>query len=176
MKNTNKKINISKIFNLIISTAIIIFIIYFFINYKMYIVVSGSMEPTLKTNELILIKKTNNTTTFSEGEIISFFDESFEIPITHRIIKIENNLIYTKGDYNNIVDFTPIKENQIIGKLVWHSYYLGLLYVKYKYELLILGILAIIVLNLLLYNKDNKKSKQDKKRNNLEIIYPKFDR
>lgn len=59
-------------------------------------------------------------------------------PIIHRIVKIENNIIETKGDHNekqlilsnNVynTDETSIKNEQIIGKAIFKIPYLG--YVK----------------------------------------------
>ena len=107
-----------KIKQLIILSLDIIFIIaiiYFLMNYKLYIVSSGSMEPYLKTNELILVKRHLNS--YSVGDIICYNDESMKFPITHRIINIENDNYYTKGDYNNIADFYPTNIDNIIGIL-----------------------------------------------------------
>jgi len=75
------------------------------------------------------------------GDIIIFKPNSNSLaprPIIHRIVKIQNGIIETKGDHNaeqlqqgnNIfkTDETNITENQIIGKAVFKIPYLG--YVK----------------------------------------------
>lgn len=74
---------------------------------------SGSMEPTLKVNDIILIKKENE---YYVDDIITFKDSN-EI-VTHRIIDINKEKITTKGDANNKED-KPITKNLIIGKLVF---------------------------------------------------------
>lgn len=137
-----------KIKQLIILSLDIIFIIaiiYFLMNYKLYIVSSGSMEPYLKTNELILVKRHLNS--YSVGDIICYNDESMKFPITHRIINIEKDNYYTKGDYNNIADFYPTNIDNIIGKVIWHSYYFGMLYKDFRFQLLFLLILMFIIIN-----------------------------
>lgn len=74
------------------------------------------------------------------GDIIIFkpnSDSSAPRPIIHRIIKIENKTIQTKGDHNgeqlvasnNIyrTDETNIKESQLVGKAIFKIPYLGYL-------------------------------------------------
>ena len=75
------------------------------------------------------------------GDIIIFKpnkDSSAPRPIIHRIVKIENNIIQTKGDHNELqltasnnlynTDETNIQKEQIIGKAILKIPYLG--YVK----------------------------------------------
>ena len=75
------------------------------LGYKNYIIVSGSMEPTIMTGDSIFVKevpqneiKINDIISFQDGNIIT----------THRIIKIEEEngikKYTTKGDNNNIED------------------------------------------------------------------------
>ena len=82
--------------------------------YSAFIIISGSMEPTINVDDLIIIKEENN---YKEQEIVTYKSNKNSI-ITHRIIRIENDLVYTKGDSNNTED-EPIKVSQIQGKLVY---------------------------------------------------------
>lgn len=82
--------------------------------YSAFVIVSGSMEPTINVDDLIIIKEKN---VYNENDIISYKSNNNSI-ITHRIIKIENNLLYTKGDNNNVED-EPIEFSQVLGKLVY---------------------------------------------------------
>lgn len=81
-------------------------------------VVTGSMAPTIQVGETIVIKKSFN---YEVGDIITYksFDGNI---ITHRIIDIDNDLYYTKGDFNNVEDKEPIKLGQIYGKVICHFY------------------------------------------------------
>ncbi len=80
---------------------------------------SGSMEPTLKVNDIILIKKENE---YFINDIITFKDND-EI-ITHRIIDINDKEITTKGDANNKED-KPITKDMIIGKIIFKFHIFG---------------------------------------------------
>ena len=132
-------------FNILFFIILIILLFYFLFNYKIYIVTSGSMEPTLEINELILVKKTH---ILQIGDIISFYDENLKVPVTHRITRISEDRFYTKGDFNNIEDLHPVTNREIIGKVIFHSYYLGTLYIKYKYFLLVILIMIIVLINI----------------------------
>lgn len=73
------------------------------------IVLSGSMEPTIATNDLVFIKKTKD---IEVGDIVLF--KSGNSNVLHRIIKIEDSFLITKGDANNTED-DPIDINKVIG-------------------------------------------------------------
>ena len=71
--------------------------------YSIFNVATGSMEPTISQNDVILVKKQDN---YKLNDIITFKkDKDF---ITHRIIKINDTYITTKGDANNAIDVANI--------------------------------------------------------------------
>ena len=71
---------------------------------------SGSMEPTILTGSIIIIKKQEN---YEIGEIITYKVQDKYL-ITHRIIEKYENGFFCKGDNNNIQDEEIVKENQIL--------------------------------------------------------------
>ncbi len=150
---------IIKIFSNAIFILFIIFTIYFLFNYKLYFVASGSMQPTFRINELIVVKVTNNSKEYEIGDIITFFDKNIESNVTHRIVELTENNVYTKGDYNNTRDLYPVTYANIIGKVIWSSYFLGCLLLKYKYILIILLLLSVFAFNLIL-DDTTKNSKE----------------
>lgn len=80
--------------------------------YSLFEVVTGSMEPTIKVGDLIIVKRDDN---YKKDDIITYrLDDDF---ITHRITRIDNDFIYTRGDANNSED-NKIVLNQIIGREV----------------------------------------------------------
>ena len=81
-------------------------------------VITGSMAPTIQSGETIIIKKSKK---YEVGDIITYKSSDGSI-ITHRIISIDNDLYYTKGDFNNVEDNEPIKIEQIYGKVIFHFY------------------------------------------------------
>lgn len=85
--------------------------------YQMKAVLSGSMEPGIKTGSLILIKQTANGDQFGKGDVITFITEE-KILVTHRIVEVKDGgqRYITKGDNNNGPDLEPVHINNIVGK------------------------------------------------------------
>ena len=89
------------------------------------------------------------------GDIITFYDEEIEADVTHRIVEVSENEYYTKGDYNNARDLKPVKQENIIGKIVFNSYELGYIFINYRYYLIFLTIFTIVVLNMIFTKPQN---------------------
>lgn len=92
---------------------------------KMLVVQSGSMEPSIKTGSVVLIKEQD---TYSVGDIISFV-EGGKDSTTHRVTKtatINNKEVFsTKGDANQAGDREVIGIDNVLGKTVFTVPYLG---------------------------------------------------
>src|SRR5690606_31650101 len=75
--------------------------------YQLKTVLSGSMEPAIKTGSIIAVKPGGDMTRFKEGDIITFMDEERRL-VTHRIIEVvqsgDQTMYRTKGDNNNAPD------------------------------------------------------------------------
>jgi len=81
--------------------------------YPMAAITSGSMWPALKKGDLILIKGIDSKEEVKEGDIIVYKNpKGFTI---HRVVKINEDTLITRGDANNVSD-SPIKYEEIIGK------------------------------------------------------------
>ena len=128
-----------------------------YFGYTFFEVASGSMEPTLKINDVILVKIDNAD--LKKGDIIAFYSEN--IVITHRILFIDGTIITVKGDNNSVVD-KPIVKEQVIGKVVKILPELGV----WKKVLTEPKILLAIFITLLLFDfalsYENKDKKSDK--------------
>ena len=81
--------------------------------YPMASITSGSMWPSLKRGDLILIKGINSKDEIKIGDIVVYKNpKGFTI---HRVVKLEWNAVTTRGDANN-VDDQPVSYEEIIGK------------------------------------------------------------
>lgn len=85
-----------------------------FCGYTIFQVITGSMEDTIKIKDIVIVKLTQEE--LNQKDIITY--KSGENFITHRIIRIENDEIITKGDANNSED-NPIKKDDVVGKVVF---------------------------------------------------------
>ena len=88
---------------------------------KVAIVLTGSMEPTLEINDFVIVKKPSN---IKENDIISYNDNISKKEVLHRVIKIDEDEIITKGDANNTEDL-PINIKQVTGVYIGKIKYLG---------------------------------------------------
>jgi len=86
--------------------------------YGMLEVVSGSMEPTIKVGDIIVIDVEDKD--YKIGDIITFSkDNSF---VTHRIISLDGDYLTTKGDNINNTEDDPISLNQILKNRHYNSF------------------------------------------------------
>lgn len=96
-------------------------------NFKAMAVLSGSMEPAIKTGSIVVVKPANS---YQVNQVITFTNPSRKSePITHRIVDmevIEGNVLYiTQGDANNAPDQKKVRPREIIGKVLFDIPYLG---------------------------------------------------
>lgn len=95
--------------------------------YKTLIVLSGSMEPSIKTGSVVLVK---SGAEYAVGDVITFGENrKTKTPTTHRIFEIKEDdgvkSYITKGDANNAPDQKPITQADIIGKVLFSVPYAG---------------------------------------------------
>ena len=93
-----------------------------------YIVLSASMEPTIKTGALSYIN-TKDRVDIHTGDIVAFeagADDGSKITVIHRIYKEnEDGTFLTKGDNNDSVDFSTLYASQIVGRVKYSIPELG---------------------------------------------------
>lgn len=101
--------------------------------YNAYVVLTGSMLPEIKINDVVVTKRTEPEELKVE-DIITFVstDSRFSgIIITHRIKNIYVDAatgeysFETKGDNNNVADMALAKEEKVLGKVIFKIPKLG---------------------------------------------------
>ena len=120
--------------------------------YGMLEVVSGSMEPTIKVGDIIVIDVEDKD--YKIGDIITFRDINGSF-VTHRIISIEDNVMVTQGDANDSVD-EEMSVSSIVGKYTMRIPGAGKLITSLKNPLVMTLILAIGVLVCFLVSTDDE--------------------
>ena len=116
-------------------------------NYKLYSVMSGSMEPYIPTGSLAIVKPAK---TYKPGDIITFISagaSSDKETTTHRIVKVAQDgnqkIFTTKGDANENSDAKPVASNRIVGKYIFGIALVGYLM---KYLTTLAGLVILILL------------------------------
>ncbi len=117
-------------------------------------VVSGSMEPTIDVGDLIVINTKYHD--IKENDIITFYDENNSF-VTHRVIKIEDNMITTKGDANNTED-KKFSKTKVVGKYVTRIKGMGRIMSSFKspFVMVMILIIGLLVCYLVSTDKDGK--------------------
>lgn len=159
--------------------------------FRIYRVISGSMQPALQIGDVIIIKKANN---YAEKDIITYDNEL--TTITHRIKSINGDEIITEGDANDAPD-KPITKDRILGKYFFRistfSVFSIMLTGKTIYLIMVLVLFAILLFAIgdrvtrnleyrrnnfkkVIKEKDNKeqKKKMPKKKDEMEILAEKL--
>jgi signal peptidase I len=159
--------------------------------FRIYRVISGSMQPALQIGDVIIIKKANN---YAEKDIITY--DNGLTTITHRIKSINGDEIVTEGDANDAPD-QPITKDRILGKYFFRistfSVFSIMLTGKTIYLIMVLVLFAILLFAIsdrvtrnleyrrnnfkkVIKEKDNKeqKKKMPKKKDEMEILAEKL--
>lgn len=143
--------------------------------FRIYRVISGSMQPALQIGDVIIVKKSTN---YAERDIITYSNGL--TTITHRIIAINNDEVITKGDANE-VDDKPINKEQIVGKFFFRISNFSLfsiilsknvIYLIMIFLLVLIFLLVIgdrIIKNLRYHSNNVKKLKKNKEKNKREL-------
>lgn len=103
------------------------------LGYKVLSVLSGSMEPAIKTGDVIIVEPLKPDQEIAEGDVITFrAPDSPDMLITHRVVGIvsvngEPAAYVTKGDNNDSIDLTPVQRSQVVGIQRWRIPYYGYL-------------------------------------------------
>lgn len=88
--------------------------------YGLSVVLSGSMEPTLSVNDLVVVQAADS---YEVDDIVVY--QSGRSLIIHRIVDIEGEVFTAKGDANDTAD-EPIPLTAVKGKAVHVIPWLGL--------------------------------------------------
>ena len=121
------------------------------------VVTTGSMEPTILPEEMIIISEAE---TYEKGDVVTYIDEEGFL-ITHRIIEMDTDIFISQGDDNNIKDET-CKISRIQGKVIFHSKILGFFVLYLLKPICILYAISIVVMELLKQKTKGEKENENK--------------
>ena len=126
--------------------------------YSMLIIASPSMTGSIEAGDAIIIK---NSDSYAVGDVITYFpaDESFSV--THRIVRMEGDKFYTKGDANQSEDPDPVLIEQIAGKVAVKLDKVGYFIEWLKSPIGMIFAAAFIVLILIIVIEDKRRGKTD---------------
>lgn len=126
----------------------------------MAVVLSGSMEPTLSVNDVIIVREAES---YHVNDIV-VYDSGREM-IVHKIIEQNGDTFITKGDANNVPD-APIRAEAIKGKVVFSIPYAGIAVKALRSPV---GMIVVILAAVLLIEGSFRREKENDE-NRLEEI------
>ncbi len=139
----------------ILILTIIILSLYFVLRIanviRIYNVETGSMEDKIHANDYILLFRKSD---YYVGDVVTFKVNDYFI--THRIIRIKDDKVTTKGDANNSED-SEIRKDQIEGKAI---YWGGILNFIIDYKFVVISFLIGMYLLSCYFDDGKKKSKK----------------
>jgi signal peptidase I len=109
------------------------------LGYSYFEVLTGSMRNEINISDIVIVKSQAN---YQVGDIITYKSKNYVV--THRAVKVEENILVTKGDANNISD-EPIYKNQVIGKVV-HKIEKAGIYIKVFTDIKVIILMFIIIM------------------------------
>jgi signal peptidase len=142
-----------------------LFIILYIFGIVPYVVLSGSMEPTIGTGSVCFINKNANIENIKEKDIIAFKLRDGTL-VTHRAIKVDNSGIITKGDNNKVADSNVVNKENFVGKnLFWIPKvgYVVKAFQTTKGKIIAVSIIVLLLVSGFLFGDDKNKEKINKK-------------
>lgn len=116
------------------------------------VVLSGSMEPELQVNDMIIVIARDS---YEVGDVVVY--QSYGTLIVHRIISIDGESVVTQGDANQTAD-PAIKLSDIKGEVVASLPYVGLILTFIRSPL---GIILILGAAFFLMERSFRKEKRE---------------
>lgn len=118
--------------------------------YRIYVVHTGSMMPTLNPGDAVLDRPAPMAV--HSGQVVTFTVHSGpDTVVTHRVASVSNGEIQTKGDANRTVDPWTLRISQVVGSKVLTLPYAGYLLVYLQHPQGIASVLTAVVALILLW-------------------------
>lgn len=139
--------------------------------YSFLQVATGSMEPTIPTNSLVIVRKTEPSQV-EVGDIICFYSTDPKIfgkPNTHRVVEItqdEGITFITQGDASELRDEYTVSADRLVGVYVNHfqiTKLMNVLHNQYFFFFVLIIPLCIVIFFELLHVKKIAEEKAEKK-------------
>jgi signal peptidase I len=131
-----------------------------FFGYRMFVIVSNSMKPSLTVGDVILVK-TTDAKDIKVKDTITYKGQQGDfrgMVITHQVVNIQTEkspidgkgsyIFYTKGTNNTLIDSQAVYEEQIYGVKVYKFFLISLIskVIRNTFGLLLFVVLPLSLL------------------------------
>lgn len=83
--------------------------------YRVYVVHTGSMSPTLRPGDAVL--DVGAPSTVAPGNLITFRASGPDAVVTHRVVSYVDGIVQTRGDANESVDPWALPIRNVVGSV-----------------------------------------------------------
>lgn len=120
------KLSLNAFYAFIIAIFAAILVV-FILGWNPYIVKSGSMEPSIKTGSVAIVNDKYAYDKIDVGDVIAYkaMDNTL---VTHRVIDMQEGVLETKGDNNDVSDGFVVNQENYQGLTVVSIPYIGYLF------------------------------------------------
>ena len=143
---------------LIMILMLIIAFVPLILGIKPMVVLSGSMEPAIKTGSLCFVNKSKDYESINEGDIITY--KLLGEKITHRVVEKRDEGCLTKGDANDVKDLGIVNKSNYYGKMIFSIPFLGYLIIFLKEYRPYIFTLVFMLLLIYFITKSIRKRKE----------------
>ncbi|MBQ6497757.1 MAG: signal peptidase I [Bacilli bacterium] len=156
---------IKQIINVLTTLIIVvggIFLALYLFGIVPYVILSGSMEPTIKTGSLCFINKKVDIQEIEKKDIIAFKLDDDTL-VTHRVNKINEDGIITKGDNNKKVDNGLVTASNYVGKNIFWIPKVGYAVMAFQStrgKIVLITCVVLLFIVGMLFGDDTKKKKE----------------
>ena len=150
--------------------------------YNAYVVLTGSMVPEIMPKDVVITKK-REPSELKEKDIITFVTSDTRLSgiiVTHRIKEVYYDSTtgkysyQTKGDANNVEDFTLAEDKNIIGEVIFKIPKLGYIQDLLANKAMLIIVVLIPCLAILSYDivklGRNIKNRSKKEKSNVAVV------
>lgn len=144
-------------------------IIMFACGIRLYVTMSGSMEPNIHTGSICFVNTKAEYSEIEEGDIIAFRTSLGDL-VTHRAISITEEGMETKGDANENSDGISTTAENFHGETLFSVPLVGFVVVALQSPRNVLIVLVIAITILIIgHISDVEEAEQKAKKENAEM-------
>ena len=157
---------IKQIINVLTTLIIVvggIFLVLYLFGIVPYVILSGSMEPTIETGSLCFINKKVDFQEIKKKDIIAFKLDDGTL-VTHRVNKMNKDGIITKGYNNKKVDGGLVTASNYVGKNIFWVPKIGYAVMAFQStrgKIVLITCVVLLFIVGMLFGDDTKKKKKE---------------
>ena len=134
IKNQDYSVKMFKVSDFAVAALLIVFgcVVLGIGPYKLVGIETGSMTPSLRIGDAVIIDKNCDRDKLKVDDIIAYVNHD-NVLVVHRIIQVNSDGTFvTKGDYNNAADSGFVNKSQVKGKVSFKIPFIAYPAIKFK--------------------------------------------